>query len=83
MLRGVYTEIRLSFKVTGAELGDVVEVDYEIIHAGYWPLPYSSIELCLPVGDHREIVGAEGKLLKTQPAENGGPARVELLLVSH
>jgi hypothetical protein len=82
-LRDGYTEIELSFKVTKSDLGDVVEVDYKLIHAGYWPLPYSSIELRLPVGDDRRIVGAEGKSVRTQPCENGGPARVELLLASH
>jgi len=75
-LRGVYTEIELSFKVTYAEHEEVVEVDYELTHAG-WPLPYSSIELRLPASDNRKIVVAEGKSVRTQM---GDIARVELLL---
>ena len=79
-LRGVYTEIELSFKVTSAEHEEVVEVDYELTHAGYWPLPYSSIELRLPASDNRKIVAAEGKSVRTQLGDIGCLARVELLL---
>jgi len=80
-LRGGFTEIEISFKVTGSDHGDVVQVDYKLINEGYWPLPYRSIKLCLPAGDHRKIVGAGGKHVTTRSGENGGGAHIEFHLL--
>jgi alpha-glucosidase len=57
---------------------DVVEVDYEIVHAGY-ALPYDTITFRLPEGDSRTIVPAFGKTLsRSTESREGAVMRISV-----
>lgn len=77
-LRGIYSDIILSFRVIQGE-EDIVVVDYNVVHSGYH-LPFGAIEIRLPEGDKRRIVAADGKTLHDLPPVFGSGSRAELAL---
>ncbi|KAM0786221.1 hypothetical protein ACM66B_007024 [Microbotryomycetes sp. NB124-2] len=71
--KGVYTEIHFWFKVVDSES---VQVGYDVVRKE-WPLPYRDVAVCLPPGDARQVVGAEGFKV-TRDKQRGFRLSVEL-----